>query len=74
MQRIYLRLVFSKIQKVPYFVQNFKKLMYNLIKPALYKKKMKKLLEINKLKLSKKQNIVNSKNALNCAKTMNFTR
>lgn len=74
MQRLYLRLVFSRLQKSFYLITHLRKFIYNLIKPASYRKKMKKVLEINRLKLTKKQDIFNSKIAVNYAKTMNFIR
>ena len=74
MQRLYLRLIFSRLAKTLYFFKDFKNMVYNLIKPALYKKKMIKVLEINRKKLLKKQDIINSKNGNKKAKFMNVTR
>ena len=74
MQRLYLRLIFSRLEKTLYFFKDFKTLVYNLIKPAVYKKKMIKVLELNRKKLLKKQDIINSKNGHKNAKFMNVTR
>ncbi len=74
MQRVCLRLAFNRLEGTLYFVKNLKDFFHSLIKPVLYKKKMKKVLEINRRKLEKKQNIFNSKIVRKNAKAMNFVR
>ena len=72
MLRLYLRLIFNGV--FLNFFTNCKKLCFSFIKPALYRKKIKKVIEINKLKLSKKQDIINLINKPQHTKSINFVR
>ncbi len=74
MQRLYLRIVLTKLQRTIYFFEKLKKFFYSFIKPAVYSKKIKKIIEINRTKLEKKQDIFKSKTEQKNAKIMNFIR
>jgi len=74
MQRLYPRVLLTKLHQTIYFFEQFRKNLYNLIKPAVYRHRLKKIIEINRKKLQKKQDIFNSKIEQKNAKTMNFIR
>ena len=74
MKRLYLRLVFKRVEEGFYLVNSLKTMLFNLVKPAVYQKKMRKVLELNRTKLTKKQDAFNSKIQKKTAISMNFIR
>ena len=74
MLRLYLRLFFNKLEKFIHLLKNYKNLHYNFIKPALYRKKMHKVLENNKDKLTRKLEIIELDNQHKTSKSINFVR
>jgi len=71
MLRLYLRLVLNKIQKIRFFIKDYKNWHHNFMKPAIYKGKINKVIKINKSKLSKKQEIIDQVNGQN-SKNINY--
>lgn len=74
MIRIYFRLVFNRVKKIIIFIKNFRKIHHNFIKPAIYKEKIKKALNINQKKLDKKLEIIDLTNKEKNSNLINFVR
>ncbi len=74
MKRLYLRLIFNKIEKFLHLLKNYKNPYLNFIKPFLYKKKIKKVLELNKNRLLKKKEIINLNSNTKTSKVISFVR
>lgn len=74
MLRYYIIRIFSRIYKFFYFFKNYKKLHYNLVKPAVYKQKVRKVLDLSKGKLSKKLKIIETTNQQTASKSINLVR
>lgn len=64
MSRLYLRLFFHRIEKTIFFFNNLKTFFSNFSKPIIRKQKLNKVLKINRDKLTKKQDIINSERSL----------
>jgi len=71
MLRLYLRAIFNKLQKTLFFLKDYKKLHHRLVKSAIYKRKIKKVLKINQNRLFKKIKIINQANDDKTSKSMN---
>lgn len=74
MLRTYLRLIFNGFGKILFFFKNYKKLYLAFIKPYIYKKKIIKVLEINKSRLANKQGIIKSTINQQYSNSINFVR
>ncbi len=74
MFRLYIRLIFTRIKKFLYLFKNYKKLHHNFIKPAIYRKKILKVLESNKTNLAQKLEIIEITNQGPTLKSINFVR
>jgi len=74
MLRIYLRLFFTKLENFLLFFKNYKQIYEILMKSVIYRKKVLKVLEINKIKLSKKLEIIDLKQSRPTSKSINYVR
>ncbi len=74
MLRIYLRLFFTKLENFLLFFKNYKQIYEILMKSVIYRKKVLKVLEINKIKLSKKLEIIDLKQSHPTSKSINYVR
>ncbi len=74
MLRFYLRLSFSRVEKFINSLKNYREFHHNFIKSAIYKKKIRKVLEINRDKLSEKLDIIDTTNQSPTSKAINFVR
>jgi|GEM_PF-3143092 len=74
MLRLYLIRLFSKLKKFIFIFKNYKRLHHNFMKTVIYRKKVYKVLDINKGKLSRKLEIIDLTNQKQTSKSINFVR